>query len=423
MSEWNTTGTQGRTVDDSSSTGIDLDRRSILKATGIGTAGLLVGFAASPIASAAENGGPVVLMGIDAEDGGPGAHGANTIYQGVVNDILANVTNGQSDILAIGAKDSTHTGAFWDAIETGTSTPVDFVSGETAIRNADFSSYAMVGVVSSQPETPFGGLTNAENDAVIDRAADLATFVNGGGGLLGFSQAGLTSPWAYLGDLGAFTTVNNLSYSDVTATGEGNAVGITDTNLDLCCWHDTFTEWPAFLDVLAWRTGYIDTQAAALGGASVIIATCPVSETSLIAGQDDDIGTVTVEQTEEGGSLFITYTTTGDWYMTETHLHVAEDCSDIPQTGSGNPKVGNFEFSATHDPPVQEYTVEVPLDSDWEPGDDLCIAAHADVFCDINDNGVFDADVDREETAWGEGELFTQRGNWAMHFDYQVCDE
>lgn len=146
---------------------------------------------------------------------------------------------------------------------------------------------------------------------------------------------------------------------------------------------------------------------------------CPATATRLLAGQDVDVGTVLAVEDED--SLNVTYTTTGDWYMSKTQLHVAEDCDDIPQTGSGNPKVGRFELSATHDPPVQEYTFEVPLDSAWESGDTLCIAAHADVFQDKNDNGTFESDVDREETAWGEGDRFTERGNWAMHFDYEVC--
>src|SRR5215207_9969423 len=49
---------------------------------------------AGPEASAAPEaavGGPVVIMGIDAEDGGPGAHGPITVYEDIVNSVLANV--------------------------------------------------------------------------------------------------------------------------------------------------------------------------------------------------------------------------------------------------------------------------------------------------------------------------------------------
>lgn len=406
------------------SSGIDINRRTVLKATG---AGALVGLGtASPVSAVTgTSGGPVVLMGIDAEDGNVdfGFHGGMTIYQNLVTDILSQVTNGNSGILAIGAKSGQDTGKFWDAIGTGTSQTVTFASGVTAIEDADFSGYAMVGVSSSVGESP-GGLTDAENDALIGRAVDLAALVNGGGGLLGFSQDELARPWAYLGGLGAFTTNHPAQYDDVTATAAGNAVGLTDTNLDVCCWHDTFTAWPSFLDVLATNNETGNSgfgEAAALGGATVVIPTCAVQDTTLVAGQTVDAGTVTVEQVAPGDPLLVTYTTTGDWYMTETHLHVAEDCGGVPQTGSGNPKVGRFEFTTTHAPAVQEYTVEVPLDATWASADTLCVAAHAAVFQDANDNGTFESDVDRAETAWGEGERFTERGNWAMHFEYEVC--
>ncbi len=54
------------------------------------------------------SGGPVVLMGIDAEDGGPGGHGPLAVYVNVVSSISADVTNGGSGILVIGGgKDTT----------------------------------------------------------------------------------------------------------------------------------------------------------------------------------------------------------------------------------------------------------------------------------------------------------------------------
>lgn len=156
-----------------------------------------------------------------------------------------------------------------------------------------------------------------------------------------------------------------------------------------------------------------------LEGNSLTLGSCPATETALLADQDVDVGTVLAVLDDD--SLDVTYTTTGDWYMSETKLAVAENCDDIPQTRSGNPQVGQFEYSATHDPPVQQYTFELPRDADWESGDTLCIAAHADVFQDENSNGTYESDVDREESAWGNGDRFTDRGNWATHFEYDVC--
>ena len=60
-----------------------------------------------------------------------------------------------------------------------------------------------------------------------------------------------------------------LGFSNVTPTAEGLAIGITDTNLDICCWHDEYPTFPGFLNVLAINdsTG----TPCALGGFNVVI--------------------------------------------------------------------------------------------------------------------------------------------------------
>lgn len=94
---------------------------------------------------------------------------------------------------------------------------------------------------------------------------------------------------------------------------------------------------------------------------------------TLYAGQDIEVGTVKVWN--DGTTLYVKYETTGGWVMTETHLAVAEDLEDIPQTKTGNPKVGHFEYSEPHDPPVTSYSYP-PIDVSGL-GDALNIAAHA----------------------------------------------
>lgn len=108
---------------------------------------------------------------------------------------------------------------------------------------------------------------------------------------------------------------------------------------------------------------------------------CPQVVT-LYAGQDIDVGNVSVWN--DATNLYIKYETTGDWVMTETHLHVAKDVGDIPQTEAkekgknigGNPIPGHFAYSEEHDPAVTEYTYTIPLNG-WVPGDNPLIAAHA----------------------------------------------
>ena len=72
--------------------------------------------------------------------------------------------------------------------------------------------------------------------------------------------------------------------------------------------------------------------------------------TTLYAGQHIDVGTVTVYNDQD--DLFIRIETTGGWWMTESHVAVATSLEEIPQTRTGNPKVGHFGLSTEHDPPV-----------------------------------------------------------------------
>ncbi|WP_053075038.1 hypothetical protein [Ornithinibacillus californiensis] len=221
-------------------------------------------------------GGPIVLMGIDAEDGGPGGHGPISNYIDVVNSILANVTNGGSGILVIGGgKNPTdNVTAFWDAIGANTGVTVSYVNGAN-IATQSFSGFSMIAVVSSVGETASGGLTQAENDLLATRQSDIANFVNNGGGLIGFSQTGFINPYAYLAIVGTFTVNINLSYDNITPTAAGMSIGISD-DLDICCWHDEYVTFPSFLSVLA--TNPITGNASAIGGQSVVIPTgCPVA--------------------------------------------------------------------------------------------------------------------------------------------------
>lgn len=226
-------------------------------------------------------GGPIVLMGIDAEDGGPGGHGPIVNYEQVVQSILSNVTNGGSGILVIGGGKSPtdDVTVFWDTISTDISVPVTYVNGATNIATQSFAGFAMLAVVSDVNNTPSGGLTQAENDALTARSADVAAFVNGGGGLLGFSSDFPTNPYGYIA-LVSPVTVTNDDYSDITPTPEGLAIGITDA-LDVSAWHQTFTTFPPFLQVLATNNSQGTPnfgEAAAIGGQQVIVGICPFAE-------------------------------------------------------------------------------------------------------------------------------------------------
>jgi hypothetical protein len=133
---------------------------------------------------------------------------------------------------------------------------------------------------------------------------------------------------------------------------------------------------------------------------------------NLYAGQALNIGTVTT--CTDGNNLYVKYTTNGDWVLTETHLAVATSISSIPQTQTGNPKVGRFPYQATH-ASVNEYTYVIDLEqANYSEGTQLYIAAHADVL--LSDEQGY---VACEETAWGDGDGFSGE-SWATYFTYEV---
>jgi hypothetical protein len=128
------------------------------------------------------------------------------------------------------------------------------------------------------------------------------------------------------------------------------------------------------------------------------------------AGQYIDVGTVAVSNDED--SLYVTINTTGGWVMAESHVAVASAVDDIPQTGSGNPKVGRFAFAADHDPPVNTYYYAVSV-TGYDQTQPLCIAVHAIV------QRIEGGHVVQQETAWADGEDFPG-ANWATYIAYAV---
>ncbi len=94
----------------------------------------------------------------------------------------------------------------------------------------------------------------------------------------------------------------------------------------------------------------------------------------LYAGQTQAVGWLYVWN--DADYLYVKFDTTeANWYMLETHVHVATDPSLIPQTKKGNPIPGQFDYGSLHSPPVLERLYQIPMQ--WETGTSVCIAAHA----------------------------------------------
>ncbi len=139
---------------------------------------------------------------------------------------------------------------------------------------------------------------------------------------------------------------------------------------------------------------------------------CTPTEVALMAGQTMNAGTVTV--TNDANNIYVTYTTTNGWVLTQTHLYVG-DCALIPVNNPGNPIPGQFPFTGVHNN-VTSYTYTVPL-SRIPAGGCGCIAAHAVVKQYNASNQLI-----QTQTGWGNGiRINLSGGNWGMKFDYCSC--
>ena len=134
-----------------------------------------------------------------------------------------------------------------------------------------------------------------------------------------------------------------------------------------------------------------------------------VIETTLMAGQNIPVGTVSIENDDQ--YLYVTYQMDGNWLITETHLDVATQPEDLKQTSKGNAIAGQFAYKSDHDPGVITVTHTIDL-SAWPSNSNLYLAAHCVV---VSGSG--------SETAWAEGMEFPGN-NWAMYVAYtlQSCD-
>ena len=143
--------------------------------------------------------------------------------------------------------------------------------------------------------------------------------------------------------------------------------------------------------------------------------------TTLYAGRTTDAGTVRVYN--DSSTLYVEFSTTGGWQLTESHVAIATSLAGIPQTKSGNPKIGNFPYQRTYSPVVTTDVYAFPMDqlavslglSGFTCGStSLVIAAHA-VVVQLDANG----GVTARETGWGNGTGFPG-ANWSMYFNHTI---
>ena len=131
-------------------------------------------------------------------------------------------------------------------------------------------------------------------------------------------------------------------------------------------------------------------------------------------GPEENLQVGTVTASVVGGKVQVDYNITEiGWVITEWHVHVATDPGDIPQTGSGNPKVGKFDY---FDEDITPGITGVSVPTVDAVAGTYYLAAQAVVYKE--------ADL-REESAWAgynEGSEFPGR-NWASYFTFTYSPE
>jgi len=127
---------------------------------------------------------------------------------------------------------------------------------------------------------------------------------------------------------------------------------------------------------------------------------------TLWAGQHIDVGTVTYGIDDENFYVIYDCTPSG-WLISETHMFAGYK-EDMPLNKPGKPKIGKFPYKETYSPYVSYVTYTVPKsDLPDATNDAIFVASHAVVH---NPNG-------GNETAWGEGTKFTDKG-WSMYQEF-----
>lgn len=274
----------------------------------------------SQIPLACGTGGPVALVGWDADDSG---HDTTFQIRPIYQNAYDSVTNGNTGILSIcgdalisscSAADQAGDWILDLAAGMSPAVTVTFRNTPQNILNLDFPSVALLHVASDESDTVNGGIGPTEYLALNYRRYDVANFVNTGGAIVGLTAGDdiMQQPFGYVGILASYSlasvpplgNIPNTTgqcpgdgypsgvcrYDNVSTTVVGTAFGVTDTNLDGCCWHNTFLTTPSFMDVLATANepiegdmaGQLDGQPAMLGGITTQIGCVASDEDSWI---------------------------------------------------------------------------------------------------------------------------------------------
>ena len=149
------------------------------------------------------------------------------------------------------------------------SNDVDWVDA-SQLGAVNFSNYSAIAVASS-----FGGmLSTAEINGLIARSADIASFVNAGGGIAAFAECYQTAGCDNAGNITAGTNLFGFLPVNVSSVGTaapyvvtpyGASLGLTNADVDDCCTHNSFGATGGLNVVDTDQTGIATTLAGNVG--------------------------------------------------------------------------------------------------------------------------------------------------------------
>jgi len=131
--------------------------------------------------------------------------------------------------------------------------------------------------------------------------------------------------------------------------------------------------------------------------------------TDILAGQSIDVGDIGISFTWD--YIYVEYTVTAPWYLTEVHVQVATTLEGIPHNDNSGMIPGQFFYNREFDEYKSTWLVAYPNTDEFRDASDLYVAAHC-ALVKIEDDTIV-----QEETGWGEGDPYPGH-NWGMYIHF-----